>query len=66
VFQGFSDIFCVGRMLICGEGDIYRVSFIGAAWAFTIVSGTLNFSSVERNPQIYAIRREKDAISPHS
>ena len=39
---------------------------MGAVRSFIRVSGTLDFSSVERNPQTYAIRREQDAIPPHS
>ena len=80
--SGTLGYFCVGRIWVRGEGTVLRgastggrgiysvghirEAFIGGAGYFTRVSGTLDFSRVERNPQTYVIRREKDVISPHS
>lgn len=62
MFQEFLEYFLFGKepSFVEHGGGI----FIYDGKPFIDVSGTLDFSSVERNPQVYAIRREKDAIPP--
>ena len=57
-------LYCVEQ--VPGVRGYILGAFIDGAGYFTRVSGTLDFCSVERNPQTYAIRREKDAIPPYS
>jgi len=76
VFQEPWNIFCVGKDYVLRSGGYRRGYFTGgtrdtlhrarnmAEKSFTDVSGTLEFFKVERNPRVYAIRREKDAIPP--